>query len=41
MKLKQVKERVLPELTDEWVEENTEWKSVDEMRDAIFTQMRR
>jgi trigger factor len=41
MQLKQVKERVLPDLTDEWVEENTEWTSVDEMRDAILTQMRR
>jgi trigger factor len=41
LKLKQVKERVLPELTDEWVEENTEWKSVGEMRDAILAQMRR
>ena len=41
MKLKQVKERVLPELTDEWAEENTEWTTVEEMRDAIVTQMRR
>ena len=41
LKLKQVKERVLPELTDEWVEENTEWTTVDEMRDAIMNQMRR
>jgi trigger factor len=41
MQLKQVKERVLPELTDEWVEENTEWKDVEEMREAILTQMRR
>ncbi|MFZ1063823.1 MAG: trigger factor [Acidimicrobiales bacterium] len=41
MQLKQVKERVLPELTDEWVEENTEWTSVEEMREAILTQMRR
>ena len=39
--LKQVKERVLPELTDEWVEENTEWTTVAEMRDAITSQMRR
>lgn len=28
----EVKERVLPELTDEWVEENTEFDSVDELR---------
>jgi trigger factor len=38
--LKQVKERELPELTDEWVTENTEWESVDAMRDAILGQMR-
>ena len=41
MKLKQVKERELPELTDEWVEENTEWTTVQEMRDAVEGQMRR
>lgn len=41
LKLKQVKERILPELTDEWVEENTEWATDQEMRDAIVTQMRR
>jgi trigger factor len=39
--LKQVKERELPELTDEWAEENTEWSTVDEMRDMIVSQMRR
>ncbi|NNN08887.1 MAG: trigger factor [Acidimicrobiaceae bacterium] len=39
MQLKQVKERILPELTDEWVEENTEWPTVNEMRDAVLTQM--
>ncbi|MGH3733675.1 MAG: trigger factor [Acidimicrobiales bacterium] len=39
--LKKVQERELPELTDEWVQENTEWQSADEMRDAIFVQMRR
>jgi trigger factor len=39
MQLKQVKERILPELTDEWVEENTEWPTVDEMRDAVLSQM--
>jgi trigger factor len=39
--LKQVKERELPELTDEWVEENTEWPNVDEMREAIIDQLRR
>jgi trigger factor len=31
----------LPELNDEWVQENTEWQSEEEMRDAIFDQMRR
>jgi trigger factor len=41
MTLKQVKERELPELTDEWVQENTEWQSVEEMRGAIVSQMRR
>jgi trigger factor len=41
MKLKQVKERELPELTDEWVLENTDWTSAEEMRDAIVNQMRR
>jgi trigger factor len=40
LKLKQVKERELPDLTDEWVEENTEWAGVDAMRDAILGQMR-
>ncbi len=39
--LKKVQERVLPEISDEWVRENTEWTSEDEMRDAIFDQMRR
>ncbi len=41
MRLKQVKERILPELTDECVEENTEWPTVDEMRDAVLAQMSR
>jgi trigger factor len=40
MKLKQVQERVLPELTDEWVAENTEWSTHEEMRESILTQMR-
>ncbi len=39
--LKKVQERELPELTDEWVQENTEWQSAGEMRDRIFEQMRR
>jgi len=41
LKLKQVKERELPELTDEWVEENTEWTTVEQMRDSVVNQMRR
>jgi len=41
MKLKQVKERELPELTNEWVQENTDWSSAEEMRDEIVNQMRR
>jgi trigger factor len=39
--LKKVQERELPELSDEWVQENTEWTSEEEMRDAILSQMRR
>ena len=39
--LKQVKERELPELTDEWVEENTEWATVGEMREAVLSQLQR
>ncbi len=41
LSLKKVQERELPELTDEWVQENTEWENVAEMRDRIFEQMRR
>ncbi len=41
LKLRQVKERELPALNDEWVEENTEWPTVDEMRESIRSQMRR
>jgi trigger factor len=41
LKLKQVQERVLPALTDEWVVENSEWSSAEEMRDAILVQTRR
>ena len=41
LKLKQVQERELPELTDEWVAENSEWASAEEMREAILVQMRR
>jgi len=32
---------VLPELTDEWVAENSEWTNAEEMREAILVQMRR
>ncbi len=39
--LKKVQERELPELTDEWVQENTDWESANEMRDRIFDQMRK
>lgn len=39
MHLKQVKERILPDLTDEWVEENTEWPTIAAMRDAVLSQM--
>ncbi|MGD2044453.1 MAG: trigger factor [Acidimicrobiia bacterium] len=31
----EVKERILPELDDAWVEENTEFESVDELRNAL------
>lgn len=41
LKLKKIQERELAVLDDEWVRENTEWQSEDEMRDAIFEQMRR
>jgi trigger factor len=39
--LKKIQERELPELSDEWVQENTEWQSEEEMRETIFDQMRR
>ena len=35
VKVNEVKEKVLPELTDEWVEENTEFETVDELRRAL------
>jgi len=34
-----VQERVLPDLTDEWVEENTEFETVDEMREDTKSRM--
>ncbi len=39
MRLKQVTEKILPELTDEWVEENTDWPTVAEMRESVLEQM--
>ncbi|MCB0989403.1 MAG: trigger factor [Acidimicrobiales bacterium] len=35
VEVKVVQERVLPELTDEWVDENTEWETVEEMTSAL------
>ena len=32
VKVNEVKERILPDLTDEWVDENTEFETVDELR---------
>lgn len=40
MNLKQVRERELPELSDEWVIENTDWQGADDMRDSILAQLR-
>jgi len=31
----EVKERILPELTDEWVDENTEFDTVEELKNAL------
>jgi trigger factor len=41
LKLKKIQERELPPLNDEWVQDNTEWQSEEEMRETIFDQMRR
>jgi len=38
--LKDVRERVLPELTDEWVEENSEHATVQALRDATIERIR-
>lgn len=38
--LKEVRERVLPELTDEWVRENTDLASVQELRDRTLERIR-
>jgi len=39
IKVNEVKELVLPELTDEWVDENTEFETVDELRANLRTRM--
>ncbi len=38
--LKEVRERVLPELTDAWVEENSEYATVNELRDSTIERIR-
>ena len=35
----EVKERILPELNDEWVDENTEFETVDELTEALRDQL--
>ncbi len=35
----EVKERILPDLTDEWVDENTEFETVDELRAALYERL--
>ncbi|HEX6285882.1 MAG TPA: trigger factor, partial [Acidimicrobiia bacterium] len=35
----EVKERILPELTDEWVDENTEFETVADLREALDEQL--
>ena len=40
IKVNAVKEEVLPELNDEWVEENTEHESVDELRTETIQRMK-
>jgi len=39
VKVNEVKERVLPDLTDEWVEENTEFETVEGLRAALKDQL--
>ena len=39
--VKQVKQRVLPDLTDEWVDENSEFTTVEELRADIIERMTR
>jgi trigger factor len=38
--LKDVREKVLPELTDEWVAENTEFATAQELRDSFLRRIR-
>jgi trigger factor len=40
LKIKQVKNKVLPELTDEWVAGNTDYPSIDDLYNGIANQMR-
>lgn len=40
VEVKAVQEQVLPELTDEWVDENTEWETVDEMTSELTERLR-
>ncbi|MGC8667703.1 MAG: trigger factor [Chthonomonadales bacterium] len=39
VKVLAINERVLPELTDEWIQKNTRYASVDELRSDILTKM--
>ena len=39
--LVEVRERVLPELTNEWVEENTEYADIDALREGLVGQLTR
>lgn len=41
IKIKAIFERILPELTDEWVAENSEYATVDELRQALRDQLSR
>jgi trigger factor len=39
--VKKVSEKILPDLTDEWVSENSEYATVAALREGIFEQLRR
>lgn len=39
VKVNEVKERILPELDDNWVDENTEFETVDELRSELEAQL--